>query len=85
MQIGMDICILASLKFRAKHPSHIFLSRIARLGMCSRRRHADLRSAVAIEHWACLVYRLQRIQRLRRLWAALGGFLRTIKEAGRKA
>ena len=30
MQIGMDICFLASLKFRAKHPSHIFLSRIVR-------------------------------------------------------
>ena len=53
--------------------------------MCCRRRacNAELIAESAVAQWASLVRKSLRRQRLRRLFAALGGFLRAGKEAGK--
>ena len=53
--------------------------------MCCRRRacNAELIAESAVAQWASLVRKSLRRQRLRRLFGALGGFLRAGKEAGK--
>ena len=53
--------------------------------MCCRRRarNAELIAESTVAQWSSLVRKAQRRQRLRRLFSAIGGFLRTGKQAGK--
>ena len=46
-------------------------------GCCSRRQRRD--PATTVERWEKLVHRINRVRRLRRIWAVLGHRLRELK------